>query len=309
MKPVFLAALAAMVPCVCAQSNVDSTGLVSGYLFDEPSHSLRAIIGVPGSSYLGRAVMSGLDQAVPSPGGNWVVALRGGQTVIAGLANGNLTREWMPELLAAHTAAAWSADGKSAVLYDAGSKSLQRVAFGDTVTAAVPVPVDGEGPLAAMATDGSKTALVLGAEGSMRLVIVSGDNRQTILESARIGAVAASGPGRFHAVDEAAGMMIEAGEAAAPAWQLPEAAGALFASADGKYVYAAAKQSAKVLVYDTASRTLVREIATDLPAASLRALSRDTLLLLNARRQKGDTLFVLDTQNEPAVYFVPAGDE
>lgn len=295
-----------------AQSSIDSSGLVSGYLFDEPSHSLRPILGVPGSAYLGRAVLSGLDHALPAPGGSWAVALRGGRTVIVQLANGSVSHEWMPEDAAAtYTAAAWAGDGKSAVLYDAASKSLQRIGLDSnkiTILETITLEITGSVRTIAANRDGSRVAIAAGTEGAMTLYLVSSGTAKAVFESARIGAIAAASE-KFYAVDEAAGMLMEADAAATPAWPVAEAISALRVSPDGSLVYAASKNSPRIAVYDTAARTLVREIATDTPAASLLALSRETLVLLNARRQRGDTLFVLDTQSDPAVYFVPAGDE
>lgn len=295
-----------------AQTSIDSAGLVSGYLFDEPSHSLRPILGVPGSAYLGRSVLSGLDHALPAPGGAWAVALRGGRTVIVQLANGSVSHEWMPEdITATYTAAAWAGDGKSAVLYDAASKSLQRIGLDSnkiTVLETTSLEITGTVRTIAASRDGSRVAIAAGTEGAMTLYLVSSGTAKAVFESARIGAIAAASD-KFYAVDEAAGMLMEADAAATPAWPVAEAISALRVSPDGSLVYAASKNSPRIAVYDTAARALVREIATDTPAASLLALSRETLVLLNARRQKGDTLFVLDTQSDPAVYFVPAGDE
>ncbi len=305
---VFALLAASLLP---AQTTVDSAGLISGYLFDEPSHSLRPISGVPGAAYLGRAVLSGIDQALAAPGGRWAVTLRAGQTVLVQLANGAVSREWMPEgLIASYSAAAWSGDGKVLALYDAASRSLQRITVDPAVRVAETLTLDLEGSWKGMAAngDGSQVAITSGAEGSMRLSIVSGGISRTVFDSPLLGPITAAG-GKFYVADEASAALLEVNEAAAPAWALPEAMSAIFASGDGKLLYAAAKASPRIIVYDLASRAPVREIATDLPAVSLLALSRDTLVLLNARRQKGDTLFVLDTQNDPAVYFVPAGDE
>lgn len=302
--------LALAVSLLPAQS-IDSSGLISGYLYDEPSHSLRPIAGVPGSAYLGRAVLSGLDQALAAPGSGWALALRGGQTVLAQLNNGSVSREWTPDgMLASYTMAAWSGDGKSAVLYDALSKKLQRISVEDgsaSIVATLPLEIEAVRTVTANRA-GSRVAITAGQEGAMQLYSVSGDQVQKLLDSALFGPVAAVGE-KFYVADEAAAMMIEAGDAVAPAWPLPEAMSALHGAADGKRLYAAARASARIVVFDIASRTVAGEIATDLPAASLLTLSRETLVLLNARRQKGDTLFVLDTESGPAVYFVPAGDE
>ncbi len=310
MRPLFVSAL--LVACLHAQTRIDSSGLVSGYLFDAPSRSLRAILGVPGSAHLGPAALSGLDHALAAPGGGWAVALRAGQTVIVQLSAGTVSREWMPsEVLTTYTAVSWAADGKSAALYDAASKSLQRIEAGSTaVTILETATLDIEGTVKSIAAsrDGSQVAIITATEAAMKLYIAAGGTARAVFESTRLGAVAPAGD-NFFAVDEAGGMLIEAGASAAPAWPVPEAVSALLVPAGGKLLYAAAKESPRIVVYDIASRTQLREIATDLPAASLLALSRDTLVLLNARRRKGEALFVLDTQNDPAVYFVPAGDE
>src|ERR1051325_3269137 len=58
----FLALVLAAVPCLPAQTS-QINGPVSGYVFDAAVHALRPILGLPGSSLLGRPLSLGFDVA------------------------------------------------------------------------------------------------------------------------------------------------------------------------------------------------------------------------------------------------------
>ena len=68
-------------------------GPVSGLIFDAPSRSVRPIIGVPGSSYLGQALLENIDNAFIAPDGESALVVANTQVLlIRRLRSGNPAR-------------------------------------------------------------------------------------------------------------------------------------------------------------------------------------------------------------------------
>src|SRR6201982_2871483 len=64
-------------------------GPVAGFIYSRQSHSLRPVLGIPGSSYMGPAMLNDVDSASISPGAGWAWVTRSGHsTFIRGLSAG-----------------------------------------------------------------------------------------------------------------------------------------------------------------------------------------------------------------------------
>src|SRR5262245_9826140 len=74
--------LCLMPLAAAAQVTTRVGGPVSGIVFDQKSHSLRPMIGVPGASYLGSPLLEGLDAAAVSPDGTLALAVSEGRLLL-----------------------------------------------------------------------------------------------------------------------------------------------------------------------------------------------------------------------------------
>lgn len=163
MKPAVLFLTAAAPLCVTAQP---FSGPVEGFLFDPPTASIRPILGRPGSAYLGKAEVAGLTFASVAPQGSHGLAIREGRLIlVSGLGAESRTEVDLLAVESVPDGAAWSADGRVAVIFSREPGWLRVLQdlpesprLGETVT------VGGE-RIRRLATDG-KSVLVLPEHGS-----------------------------------------------------------------------------------------------------------------------------------------------
>jgi hypothetical protein len=117
--------MALTVGAVLCAGEIRLSGPVSGIVFDEPSRSLRWIVGVPGAAFLGPVLEGDLDAAAVSPNGRTALAIRGDRLFRARL--GGKPPAW--ELLDAEAERVrhlvWSTDSSMALVAGA-SLSLWR---------------------------------------------------------------------------------------------------------------------------------------------------------------------------------------
>src|SRR5438874_1999780 len=102
------------------------SGPVPGFVFHSPTRSIRPIIGVPGSAYLGPMVAPDFDAASVSPLGKSALATRGGQLFfVQGLDSGDPPATPIEGAISGVDRFAWSQDGLSAAVYSADSRQAQ----------------------------------------------------------------------------------------------------------------------------------------------------------------------------------------
>lgn len=155
MRPAFLFALGLVSAGYLAAQQGSLTGPVEAYIFDAPTRSLRAVIGLPGAASFGPALRDSLDFASVAPSQSYGIGFQRGRCLlISGLGSSLATRtlsgvESQPEGIA------WSGDGSHAVLYSRAGNWLQTLS-GLPGAPAVGARVDGStlgGALASVAAD------------------------------------------------------------------------------------------------------------------------------------------------------------
>jgi hypothetical protein len=303
-------------------------------VYDAPARAIRVIQGIPGSSYLGPAVLQNLDFASIAPNGRSALVWSGGAaSFVSRLDDGAAGREiggaGVPDRIA------WSADSRAAILYRAAESRLER--WQNLDEAPVIDTPDGlriPGAVSFIAIDSSASRIALGAGNELVLWEEDHASRTFPLAGAT-GAVFAAdgktlflaGPERITAVrnlDSGAYVDGLAGGAQLhsrrhfPAAKVPESsslngpaldAAGLFIDRAGAYVYVADRSSRSVLVYDMASGGLTDSVALDVPPSTMTPLLRPGTLLLNFRTGANDPVWVLDTNGRNAAYFVGMGIE
>jgi hypothetical protein len=292
-------------------------GPTVGYVYHQASQTIRPVLGVPGSSYVGSPVLSGMDFASVSPGGEWALITKGGRsTFVSGLSHG-LDEAETRGLLDAIDRVAWSRDGAFALVYSSSRGQLQRVRLSAREAIAdAPVAWAPAGQVTTMAIDPLGRQIAAGV-ANVGLYLLDKDGPLALLSRMEPAVVAFDHTGRtlYAAVlesrqilefESASGPAVFAalGDASSPS---ADPAG-LAASDDGRYLLLADRASREVRVYETASRTLTNSIPLEFAPSRLESLSRGSTFLLNGDKSS-EWLLLLDTRQVPAVYFVPTRRE
>jgi len=271
-------------------------------------------MGIRGSSYIGSPVLSDIDSASIAPDGKWIFVTREGRPLfVRGLSDPAPA----DGLIDAVDLVGWSSDASFAVLYSSSAGLLQRVRLtADQVAPEKPADINPWGAVTALAIDPSGRRIAFGVAGSGIHLVEDSKSPYRVLSMPSPAAVAFADNGRFYAVDGSTGLIAEFAPDLSPSeFAVVETAGGsgawepvgLAVSANGARLIVADRGSRTVLIYETATRTLMNTIGLDHAPSGIDRLSSSSYLL-NRPRGK-EWLLVLDATDTPAVYFVPAAEE
>lgn len=152
---------------LCAHA-ADLSGPVSGAIFHGGSRSIRPILGVPGSAYLGGAIASGLDLAAVSPNHKLAIAIRDGSGVLLTGLDGAPAAEIQLDAISGVDKIFWSGDSTAAGLYSSGSGAVQTWRNGELRNAG-----SISGSVLALAVDGAGRVYA-GVDGDGVYVLMEG---------------------------------------------------------------------------------------------------------------------------------------
>lgn len=308
LRVIALASAAVVLP---AQESTRIAGPTSGLVYDAPSRSLRVVMGVPGAAYLGGALASDLDGGSVSPNGRFALTVADGALNLVSLADQAVSSLGSSAGCASGAAAmAWSADSGAVAVGCAGGVGLFRVAGGGVAERLSLAALDG---VTSLAVDNAGAAVfATRADGIYR--VDSSDARMIAAVENASGLVLA-GADTLYAVDRA-GKRVMAVDHLATSAALRQVAGeaqgladpvAVGVSPDGQQLFVAeAGEGRAVRVFNAATLEMRARLELDFDPARVDALGNG-LYLLNARKEAGDTMHVLDAR-QLAVYFVPAQD-
>lgn len=278
-------------------------GPVSAFVYDNTSRSVRPILGVLGAAYAGDALADGMDAAAFAPSGLAGLFVKdGGVYLMRQSAEG----AWNTVRIGEGSATAsivWSGDSLTAAVIDGRSAGIYKLDGSLSATiAAIP------GPVAAAALDGQcLIAAIVSDGGSGVYLLQSGSEAKLLARADKPVSVAVSGTHVFFA-DRGRNEVWdlrnyrEGGDprlVAAVEDPVGVAAAAdlvVFASASGRKVSGVRPGSAEP----------VFDLALDFEPAGVERFG-NTGWLLNAGRS--GPLQVLAGGDQPAVYFVPRGQE
>jgi hypothetical protein len=297
------------------------SGPVPGFVFHLPTRSIRPIIGVPGSAYLGPMVAQDLDAASVSPLGKSALATRGSKLYfLQGLDSGEPVATPIDGAISAVDRFAWSQDGLSAAVYSADSRQAQILRSPD---AAQPPGVESSLDLSSTAAavsallfDGKR--LLLGA-GS----VYSADNSglKLLLQAASPSALALGAGNRdLFVADRATNQIWMIGDYAGDATPMLFSDGAglsapagLRLAGNGRYLLVANFGSRSVDAMEISTRSSMKHIDLEFAPSRMDTVGSGALALLNSGAD-GEPLYLIDSGligsgNDLAVYFVPARSE
>ena len=291
------------------------SGPVSGFVFHSPTQSIRPIVGVPGSAYLGTELAQGFDAASVAPLGRFALATLGGKLyLLRGLGSGQTEPAPIEGSIDAVDRFAWSPDGASAAVYSGDSRQAQILRNLDSAQ-----PPDVESALDLSSTDGPVTALAFDGKrllaGAGGVYLADSSGVKLLLRTSNPAALALGNGDLFVAYQ--AGNQVwmirdYAGEAT-PMLFADERAGlsgpvGLRISGNGRSLAVASAGSRSVDALDISTRALLRHVDLDFAPSRMEVVGSSALTLLNSGSD-GEPLYLLDSGQDLAVYFVPAGSE
>src|SRR5437773_1614547 len=194
--------LAALAAPANAQSGRFDTP-TAGFVYSPGSRTVRPLLGIPGATYIGGAVLNGVTAAWVAPGGRWAfVTAAAGQAFVRGLSEAAPAECAAEGAIAAVDRVAWSRDASFAVLYSSSTGRLQRVRLADgQVSVDEPVDLTGWGEPATLAIDPSGRQIAFGIAGAGVYVMDGVQSPALLVSMARPAAAAFSDTGRLYAVD------------------------------------------------------------------------------------------------------------
>lgn len=284
-------------------------------VFHSASRSLRPVLGILGSSYLGESICSDLDFASVAPNQKTAVLVGANATRLVRDLEDPFASTASPELIApAINQVLWAADSSSAVLVSSVGRSLQWVVAGQ-VTPPVSL-ADLDGNIRLLATDARADAVVL-AIGNR---LFRSTRQSPLALIATLGNPTAAAMDRhgetLYVADATARQVFamrgnDGGYTLTPLLHDQETVEhpvAVALSADGSKLYVADQASRSVLSYQTSDGTLLGRLALGEAPTSLRMLSGETFLL-NEDAPLGASLSVLRAGDRLAEFFIPTGDK
>ncbi|MCC6389101.1 MAG: hypothetical protein IT167_00760 [Bryobacterales bacterium] len=275
------------------------SGPLSGVVFDEPTHSVRAIVGVPGGSYFGSALLAGLERAAVSPDGRFAIGRRGDQVV-------GMTLDQPETVLGvAGSLFTWNRTSTAAVYREGGRLMIWKAGDAGAREAAV--------------LPGEVTSLVVDSQGRDVYAAISGDgiyryreneDRVLLAPAANAASLAlSSDDATLMAVDRDAKQVLEIDARNGGSTLFPQngADPVAVALSKGTNVLVADGEGKSVSVYDRSSRAVVQTLELSFCPSRLDAIS-DGIFALNWRN-RADALEIVTLQPQLAAYFVPAPEE
>lgn len=269
-------------------------GPVSGMVYDQATHSLRTVMGVPGAAYLSRASAEG-DAGSVAPDGARALLLRAGQLLLIDAAAGERSLgAWAGTL----DKVAWGAESVAAA---SGARVQSFRLSPDGVQSDL------------FQADGTVEALAIG-EDAVVVGTASGVYAMKAGESKLLAAVEAAdleiaGSSLFVAdkqrgeIDRIANYA-DAPELSRVAGELPELTG-IALSGDGKALLAAA--GTKLTSFDAATGALLAQLDLEFTPSGVEAMGKG-LFRLDGRAQATDPVQVASLADGLKVFFVPAGN-
>ncbi len=299
-RNILIPSLLTLTMCVYG---ADLSGPVSGAVFHSGSRAIRPILGVPGSSYLGDAIASGLDAAAVSPNHKLAIALRDGRAVIFSGMDEASPMETGLDAISGADRLFWSSDSTVAGLYSSKSGAVQTWRNGG-----LRKPGMISGNVLALAVDGAGRVYA-GVEGDGVYVLTEGASARLLSPAQRPSAIAIAKDDLFFAdrsrgevlriqnYSDATGAVVVVSGVADPS--------GLAISRDESTVLVSSAERKTVTAYRLDSGVTAFELFLDFEPSGLSRIS-ESIFRLN-EDSEGTPLHVLSTTNTPGVYFVPAG--
>jgi hypothetical protein len=324
MRSRYLLSIGWMFAALAPAQVASFSGPVEAFAFDLPSRSVRPVIGFPGSSSFGPAIVERLEFGSVAPQQNYAIVLQGLVWHLAShldAARPSLTP--LKGITARPQGITWSADGSTALLYSLGGNWIQSIS-GLPGNPAVAPPVDVStlgGTLSAAATDaaGKQVAVAITGQGvagknaGVFLFAAASQSFQPLLALANPVALAfSSDSASLYAIDSATRELsvIDLASRGSQTFPLdgladPFAVAPAPATASTATVYIASRSDRILREYNLTSRQITADLALDFAPTGFDPFGRNSFLVAS-REHSTDPLWLFVEAASPAVFFVPA---
>jgi len=315
------------------------SGPTNEYIFDPGTQTIRAIVGVPGSGYLGSSITPVIKLGSVAPNARFAITVNANTAeFIADLTQSPVTPQPLTGAIADSDRILWAQDSSGAVLFSSRGRSLQFISQVNqqptvqpgidlsTLESTLEAPTGREASrtpdilapvqsayLLAIDPAAKQAIVAIGGAGQSNVYLLeSGMSPRLIIRAVSAAAAAFAADGSLYVID-AAGEQV---------WILPSPLGSATAQTlpapqtslgrptaimvQGNLLYVATSAGNRIDVYDAASLQYVDELALDSAPSTLEQFTA-TSYLLNARRSSTDPVLLLETSPVPKVIFIPAG--
>lgn len=306
------------IPCLAQQFGM--SGPISGFVFDEPTGSIRPIAGLPGAARVGDVLLENIDWATVSPGGRVALFRKDGEVRLLHLGAGSLDPHGtpIPGAIDSPSLAAWTGDSSAVGIYSSSANVLQWIRL--TSQGAIPEPplplAGADGKVIGLCGERGSGFLFAAVAGSGVYRVSESSGTTMVIELPGISAMALQSNGQtLWVADRVEARVIEIGnpggdpeprELIQDAEKLTDIS-AIAASADGSVLYLADRATRRLHIVERSLISLSDGFELEVPATRFAPLSRPSLMLLGQRSEIGEPLYVLEMGPNPAIFFVPAG--
>lgn len=292
-------------------------------LFDVASRSLRSVVGLPGSAYLGTALRSDLDLASVAPNRKTILLVESGH--LRSMRSDGLEANEpiaIPESIENVDRILWSLDSNAAFVFSSSNRTLQRISLAEgSFTASSPILLDSlSGTLTLVAADfPSLTAAVLARteDGLNRLYLIPGDGSIQLLGIFDHQPAVAFQPGTdllfvfsgdSHQISKFQNENGEWVQAHLSNILNDIEAAALLVNPDGATLYIADRNSRSIITCSSTDGTEISRLPIDIAPRAFEPIGESEFLLNPGA--SGEPFWTLRVQNGSLhAYFIPAGGQ
>jgi hypothetical protein len=319
MRSIFLVLIGLACTDLIAAQTVSFSGPVEAFAFDLPTRSVRAVMGVPGSSSFGPAIVEDLDFGSVAPQQNYAVVLRGLQwQLAANLDSSHPSSQLLSGITSRPQGIAWSGDGSLAILYSPAGNWIQTIG-GLPKQPAVGPRTDVSslgGVLAAVASDSAGKHIAVAIAGQRSGVFLFEAATQAfvpVLALSKPIALAFSSDGTDLLAIDASTRQLSVVNLTSLSSQTvsldglaePFAVGSAPATSSSRLVYIASRSDQILREYDLSTQQTITDLRLNFVPTGFQEFGRNSFLVAS-RALAAEPLWLFVDAPQPAVYFVPA---
>jgi hypothetical protein len=301
-----------------ASAQIAVNGPIEGFLFDAPTGTLRAVMGVPGSATLGPSMWDGVDFGSVAPGQSYAITFQAGQCqIVSSLNSAPPSTTIVSGVNGQPEGTVWSADGTLAILYSRSGNWIQ------TLTGLANAPTSGTyvdisslgGTLSAVASDPQGKRIAIAVSGAAGGVYLTSDSQSFIpvLQSPTVIALSFSADGtNLYALDNAVPELAVVDLNTFSSQNLPldglSNPVAIRPDQDTQarqVVYVASGSDRLLRIIDVASQQVSADVSLNVAPTGIDALGPHSFVIAS-RSERDQPLWLFTSSPLPAAYFVPA---
>ena len=315
----FTSALPSLLP---AQATAVGSPSVA-YVFDAPTNSIRPLIGVAGSSFLGDPSLTGLQFAAVAPNGVAAIAAWGDRLEwIADLSNYPQSSSVIGGAIASPDQILWDRKSSSVVVFSSSGGQLQfiQLAGGAPALQNAVLPDSCLGSVKLLAADAANGIAAVActpspdAPDSQSLFFLQTDSSSRLVQTpdAPVSAAFAE-DGSFYIAGRNSTIAVVANSATDSNAQLlfsepdaPNGASAILVQSAAQLLYSADSAQRRIRVYDLGSFSKVDDLPLDWLPMQFQPFPSNSFLINT--RKASEPMILLQTAPKRTLLFVPAGE-